>query len=202
MSFARVARSEEVRAPKFLRREVQGRPILLTRLSDGTAVAFGNICPHQNRELDEGTLWEDEIDCPHHHYTYDPRTGENRFPKRVFPARRAATLPGIPVFETREESGWVWVGPRTDEATSGETDPEEPRNARNHRIESLRSDLSDLQTRIAAAQDEQRDVIMELSELLEEKRRIARRNRQRGRTERRRDPDPRTDREPGGESTP
>jgi nitrite reductase/ring-hydroxylating ferredoxin subunit len=221
MSFVPVARSEEVHAPKFLRREVDSRPILLTRLSDGTAVAFGNICPHQNRELDEGTLWEDEIDCPHHHYTYDPRTGENRFPKRVFPARRAATVAGIPTFETQERSGWVWVGPRSDkqarderaneqandeqanmeasmEASAGR-DPEPPRNARNHRIESLRSELSELQTRIAEAQDEQRDMLMELSELLEEKRRIARRKRQQKRTVRRRGPEGRSSSGPAGE---
>lgn len=109
--FERVARSDEVAGPGFVRREAHGRPVLLVRLSDGTPAAFGHICPHQGLELDEGVLWEDEVDCPHHHYTYDPRTGENLYPKRVFPARRAATLRGIPVFETREEDGWVWVGP-------------------------------------------------------------------------------------------
>lgn len=109
--FEAVALSKEVTGPRFVRREVHGRPVLLTRLSDGTPVAFGHICPHQGLDLDEGTLWEDEIDCPHHHHTYDPHTGENLFPKRVYPARRAAELRGIPVFETREEGGWVWVGP-------------------------------------------------------------------------------------------
>lgn len=109
--YERVARSDEVARPGFVRREAHGRPVLLVRLSDGSPVAFGHICPHQGLELDEGVLWEDEVDCPHHHYTYDPRTGENLYPKRVFPARRAAGVRGIPVFETREEDGWVWVGP-------------------------------------------------------------------------------------------
>lgn len=109
--YQRVARSDEVARPGFVRREAHGRPVLLVRLSDGSPVAFGHICPHQGLELDEGVLWEDEVDCPHHHYTYDPRTGENLYPKRVFPARRAAGVRGIPVFETREEDGWVWVGP-------------------------------------------------------------------------------------------
>lgn len=88
-----------------------GRPVLVSRTADGTPVAFGTICPHQQKELDEGTMWKDEIDCPHHHYTYDPHTGRNLFPARVFPAPRAARLPGIPVFEVKEEDGWVWVGP-------------------------------------------------------------------------------------------
>jgi nitrite reductase/ring-hydroxylating ferredoxin subunit len=86
--------------------------VLLTRLEDGTAVAFGPICPHQSRAMDDGTLWHGEIDCPHHHYTYDPRTGANRYPRRVFPARRASALQGIAVFEVREADGWVLVGPR------------------------------------------------------------------------------------------
>jgi nitrite reductase/ring-hydroxylating ferredoxin subunit len=97
---------------KFRRVQAHARSILVSRTADGTAVAFGHICPHQKKELDEGTMWEDEIDCPHHHYTYDPRTGRNLFPSRVFPAVRARTIRGIPVFEVKEEDGWIWVGPR------------------------------------------------------------------------------------------
>lgn len=111
-TFEPVARSETVAHRKFVRVVAHGRPVLVSRTSDGTPVAFGTICPHQQKELDEGTMWDDEIDCPHHHYTYDPRTGRNLFPARVFPAPRAARLRGIPVFEVREEDGWVWVGPR------------------------------------------------------------------------------------------
>ena len=110
--FERVARSDEVFGRRFRRAEAHDRPVLLTRLSDGTAVAFGNICPHQNRELDEGAVWNDEIDCPHHHRTYDPHTGRNLFPARVFPGDRARTLPGVPVFEVCEEGGWIYVGPQ------------------------------------------------------------------------------------------
>jgi nitrite reductase/ring-hydroxylating ferredoxin subunit len=111
VSFERVARSEEVGGEHFFKAQAHGRTVLLARLSDGTVAAFGNICPHQGNPLDEGTLWDDEIDCPHHHYTYDPRTGRNRFPARVYPASRARTLRGIPVFDVREEDGWIFVGP-------------------------------------------------------------------------------------------
>jgi nitrite reductase/ring-hydroxylating ferredoxin subunit len=112
MQFERFARSDEVKGPRFIRRESDGRAVLLTRLEDGTPVAFGPICPHQSRPMDDGSLWEGEIDCPHHHYTYDPRTGENRFPKRIFPAHRAASVRPIAVFEVREADGWVLVGPQ------------------------------------------------------------------------------------------
>jgi phenylpropionate dioxygenase-like ring-hydroxylating dioxygenase large terminal subunit len=120
--FEPVARSEAVVRRKFVRVVAHGRPVLVSRTSDGTAVAFGAICPHQQKELDEGTMWEDEIDCPHHHYTYDPGTGRNLFPARVFPASRAARVRGIPVFEVREECGWVWVGPRKPPAEGVQVD--------------------------------------------------------------------------------
>jgi hypothetical protein len=37
----------------------------------------------------------------------------------VYPARRAATVPGIPVYETREADGWVWVGSRREGHEAG-----------------------------------------------------------------------------------
>ncbi len=110
--FERAARSEEVSSVCFLRVQVRGQPLLLARTSGGTPIAFGTICPHQHLPLDEGTIWGDAIDCPHHHYTYDPRTGANVYPARVFPAERAERVEGIPVFETYEAEGWVWVGPQ------------------------------------------------------------------------------------------
>jgi nitrite reductase/ring-hydroxylating ferredoxin subunit len=122
MTFARAARSSDVSGPRFLLAEVDGTSVLLTRLSDGTPVAFGRICPHQQNPMDDGVLWEDEIDCPFHHYTYDPRTGRNLFPARVFPAARAAEVEGIPVYPVKEEDGWVLVAP----------EPETPSESRQH----------------------------------------------------------------------
>jgi 3-phenylpropionate/trans-cinnamate dioxygenase ferredoxin component len=112
VTFERVAPSGSVTGPRFTRVEVGGRPVLVTRLADGTPVAFHPTCPHQDNPMDDGSLWEGEIDCPFHHYTYDPRTGANCFPAKVFPRDRAARVLGIPVFEVKEEDGWVLVGPR------------------------------------------------------------------------------------------
>lgn len=107
-----VARSEEVVWPRFHRVEVDGEPVLLSRTQDGTAVAFGTICPHKHLPLDEGSLWEDEVDCPHHHYTYDPHTGRNLYPRRVFPSVKAAEIEGLPTYDVREAGGWVYIGER------------------------------------------------------------------------------------------
>ncbi len=94
----------------MLRRvEVAGRPVLVARTSAGDAIAVGPICPHQSRPMDGGNVYGDEIDCPHHHYTYDAHTGDNRYPKRVFPRSRADQVKPIRTFPAREERGWVWV---------------------------------------------------------------------------------------------
>jgi phenylpropionate dioxygenase-like ring-hydroxylating dioxygenase large terminal subunit len=91
---------------------VDGIPVLLARLSDGQAVAFGATCPHQGNPLDEARIWCDELDCPYHHYTYDLRTGHNGYPARVFPAHKRAELRDLVLYEVEEHDGYVWVGPR------------------------------------------------------------------------------------------
>ncbi|MQA86517.1 MAG: Rieske 2Fe-2S domain-containing protein [Streptosporangiales bacterium] len=108
MSWERAARSEDV--GRVLHRvDVGGHPMLVARTADGDAIAVGPICPHQNKPMDGGNVYGDEVDCPNHHYTYDARTGENGYPKRVFPARRAAAVKPITAYRTREADGWVWV---------------------------------------------------------------------------------------------
>ena len=103
-----MARSDEV-GPRLQRVELAGEPVLVARTADGDPVAVEPICPHQERPMDGAAIYGDEIDCPHHHYTYDARTGENRYPKRVFPKQRAATVRSIRAFETRDDGEWVWV---------------------------------------------------------------------------------------------
>ncbi|MEW6353471.1 MAG: Rieske (2Fe-2S) protein [Pseudomonadota bacterium] len=112
--FVRAAPSAAVTSRRFHRVEIQGVPILLARLADGEAIAFGAVCPHRGLPLDDGVLWNDQIDCPHHHYTYDARSGANIYPANVFPRERAAAVRGIPVYAVREENGWVWIAPPGD----------------------------------------------------------------------------------------
>lgn len=102
--------SEQVR-PTLRRVEVSGEPVLVGRLLDGSAVAVGPICPHQGRPMDGASLYS-EVVCPHHHYTYDARTGENLYPKAVFPPQRAERVEPIVAYEAWDEDGWLWVGER------------------------------------------------------------------------------------------
>jgi nitrite reductase/ring-hydroxylating ferredoxin subunit len=110
--FKRVAPVEAVRSPWFSTVRIRGRFVLLTRLEDGTPVAFSRICPHHRLPMDEGALREGVLVCPNHQYSYEPSTGENVFPSQVTPLQSAAGILGIVVYEVREENGWVWVGPR------------------------------------------------------------------------------------------
>ena len=91
---------------------IAGRKVLLARLDDGTLAAASAVCPHRGEDLTGGMLYFDAIDCPLHHYVYDLRTGENRYPRDVFPADLAARLANLRLYPVKEEDGWIWVGER------------------------------------------------------------------------------------------
>lgn len=108
MSWERAVRSEDVTAV-LCRVEVRGRPVLFGRTGDGRVVAVPPRCPHENRPLDGAPVNGDEIACPHHHYTYDARTGENRHPRTQLPPALACRVRGLRLYPVRERDGWVWI---------------------------------------------------------------------------------------------
>ena len=55
--------------------EVQGRKVLLAR-SQGKVYALDNTCPHLGGSLGRGTLRENCVICPLHHWTFDLETGK------------------------------------------------------------------------------------------------------------------------------
>ncbi|NJL35912.1 MAG: Rieske 2Fe-2S domain-containing protein [Leptolyngbyaceae cyanobacterium SM1_4_3] len=76
----------------------QSRPIQLGQCSillineAGSFYALQGVCPHQDLPLADGKIWKGVLDCPWHHFQYDIRTGENLYPRRVYPLR---TLPHL-----------------------------------------------------------------------------------------------------------
>ncbi len=70
-----------------MRVKLHQHPVLVARNPAADAIAVGPICPHQNRPMDGGNVYGNQIKCPHHHYTSDAHTGGNRYPKRLFPSR-------------------------------------------------------------------------------------------------------------------
>ena len=88
---------------------VEGKEVLLARLDDGAVAAACPVCPHRGEDLSGGLVYLGAIDCPWHHYLYDLRTGDNRYPRNVFPADKAAGLAPLPLYRAKEEDGWIWV---------------------------------------------------------------------------------------------
>lgn len=78
--FVRVASSHEVGGPPFRAVEVDGRPILLARLADGSLRAFSGVCPHLGSPLRSAILDGATVECPFHFYAYDLDTGCNVAP--------------------------------------------------------------------------------------------------------------------------
>ena len=105
----RALASGALAAGKLQKVVLAGQAILLARLEDGTAVAASVVCPHQAADLSEGSIYMGAVDCPHHHYLYDLRTGVNRYPGAVFPADLAEKLAPLPLYQVKEEDGWIWV---------------------------------------------------------------------------------------------
>ena len=103
--------SDRLARGKLSKVSIGGQPVLLARLEDGSVAAASAVCPHEAADLSQGAVYMGAVDCPRHHYLYDLRTGENRYPRRVFPADRAVRLADLPLYAAKEEDGWIWVGP-------------------------------------------------------------------------------------------
>jgi nitrite reductase/ring-hydroxylating ferredoxin subunit len=105
----RVMASPELASGSLAKVVVGGKEVLLARLEDGTVAASSPVCPHRGEDLSGGRVYLGAIDCPLHHYLYDPHTGENLYPRNVFPADLAGRLAPLPIYPVKEEAGWIWV---------------------------------------------------------------------------------------------
>ena len=112
MSFLRnawymAAWSDEVGEGLFSRR-VAGRPVLLYRRQDSTAVALEDRCPHRFAPLSRGRRDGDNVVCGYHGLTYDAsgRCVHNSLAGGI---PKGAQVPAFPVVE-RDTIVWVWLG--------------------------------------------------------------------------------------------
>lgn len=74
----------------------------VTRLPDGTLVAFKNACPHAGSPLSGGRLSGATITCARHGWDFDLRTG-------ACPMHPDWELKH---YDVREADGWIEVAPR------------------------------------------------------------------------------------------
>jgi 3-phenylpropionate/trans-cinnamate dioxygenase ferredoxin subunit len=87
------------------------RPVIVSNYG-GRIYALYGLCPHRNNPLEGAAMWDHLIDCPWHHFQYDVRTGENHFPKNVYPKdypRLEEQLRPLKTYPVRVEDGEIWV---------------------------------------------------------------------------------------------
>ena len=105
----RVLAGGDLKAGSLTKVLVDGRRVLLARVEDGALTAASVVCPHRGEDLSGGHVYMGAVDCPWHHYLYDLRTGENRYPRCVFPDDKKAGLAPLLLYPVKEEGGWIWV---------------------------------------------------------------------------------------------
>ena len=111
MAFQKLARVEEVPPGRTKFICMDQKPVILANYQ-GQIYAMHGRCPHQNNPLEGAVLWDHLIDCPFHHFQYDVRTGENYFPKNVYPKdykRLEAQLRPLGTYAVELRKGEVWV---------------------------------------------------------------------------------------------
>ena len=79
--------------------EVSGERVAIANV-DGTVHAFGDLCPHRQCSLAEGTLVGAVVTCPCHGSQFDVRTGERL---------RGPAVRAIRVFAVRDDDGELHV---------------------------------------------------------------------------------------------
>jgi nitrite reductase/ring-hydroxylating ferredoxin subunit len=88
-----------------------GKPVLVANRS-GEFFALHGMCPHRGHSLEGAQLWDHLIDCPWHHFEYDVRTGENYFPKNVYPSdypELQKQLRPLPTYRVELKDSEIWV---------------------------------------------------------------------------------------------
>ncbi|MGH9782107.1 MAG: Rieske (2Fe-2S) protein [Candidatus Acidiferrales bacterium] len=79
-----VARVEDV--PPGTVRGARANGCMLALVNSGGVVyALDGVCPHMKGPLWQGAVWQGQVECPWHHYRYDPATGRNTYPANIYP---------------------------------------------------------------------------------------------------------------------
>ena len=111
MPFVKLARADEIPPGQTRFFHAGKTPVILANCR-GAIHALHGICPHQFNRLEGAILWDHLLECPFHHFQFDVRTGENHFPRNVYPEdlphlqRQVRPLRTYAV-EVREGDVWV-----------------------------------------------------------------------------------------------
>ncbi len=111
MPFQKLARVEDVPPGRTKYVYAGKRPVLLANF-EGRIYALSGICPHKGNPLEGALLWDHLVDCPWHHFQFDVRTGENYFPRNVYPKdlpELERELHNLRTYRVEVRDGEVWV---------------------------------------------------------------------------------------------
>jgi 3-phenylpropionate/trans-cinnamate dioxygenase ferredoxin subunit len=103
-----VARVDEIPAGQTRFFCIDGRSVVIAHYED-RFYAVDGVCPHKGFEMEGAHLWGHLIDCPWHHYQYDIRTGENYFPKNVYPRDMAERVQPLASYRLELRGSEIWV---------------------------------------------------------------------------------------------
>ena len=111
MGFVKLARVEEIPLGQTRFFRLEKEPVLLANF-EGNIYALSGLCPHQWNPLEGAALWGHLVDCPFHHFQFDCRTGENFFPRNVYPKdlpKLERQLEPLKRYAVELRDGDVWV---------------------------------------------------------------------------------------------
>ncbi len=111
MAFQKIVRAEEIPPGHTRFFLVASKPVLLAN-AHGEFIATHGLCPHRGNALEGATLVDYLLDCPWHHFQYDLRTGENYFPRNVYPKDipgLGAQLQPLSKYAVEVRDGEIWV---------------------------------------------------------------------------------------------
>ncbi|HEV2314599.1 MAG TPA: Rieske (2Fe-2S) protein [Candidatus Acidoferrales bacterium] len=106
-----IARVEDVPPGSVHGARANGRMLALVNV-DGVIHALDGVCPHMKGPLSQGAIWHGQLECPWHHFRYDPTTGRNTYPANVYPddvPQLQEQLAPLCTFPVRVEDGKVMV---------------------------------------------------------------------------------------------
>lgn len=108
MALVRIATTNDIPPGQTRFFCIDGRSLVIAH-QENWFFALDGVCPHKGFELEHAQLWDNLIDCPWHHYQYDIRTGENRFPKTVYPRDLAERVQPLPTYRVELKGAEIWV---------------------------------------------------------------------------------------------
>jgi nitrite reductase/ring-hydroxylating ferredoxin subunit len=108
VAFEKIARTEDVPPGQTRFIVIRGKPLVLARWG-GSIHALSGLCPHQSKPLSGARVWGGLLTCPWHNFQYDLRTGENHYPRNVYPPDLASQLAPLKTYPVEIRGNAIWV---------------------------------------------------------------------------------------------